>query len=113
MKFVCPQDHPLLDLSRDDTIPYFMWDYRYTVGQIKHILSHSSESERLWLMAKILRDARYTDVWKFISLQDFLTYRERLMPRLGRQRSFWEFLYSRWLKQGIILYDRHTDTSAI
>ncbi|NUO82116.1 hypothetical protein HUU05_18760 [candidate division KSB1 bacterium] len=93
----------LLDVSRDEIVPYFMWDYQYTVGQIKERLARGPESERLWLMAKIMRDARYSDVWKFISLQDFLTYREGLMNgRLGRMKGFWEFLYSRWIEYGII-----------
>ncbi len=96
-------EHPLLEVSREDTVPYFMWDYQYTVGQIKEMLTSGPESQRIWLMAKIMRDARYCDVWKFISLQDFLRYRERLMKgRLGWKKSFWEFLYSRWIKYGLV-----------
>jgi hypothetical protein len=88
-----------------------MWDYRYSVGQIKNMLAQGDEAQRIWLMAKIMRDARYADVWKFISLRDFLKYRERLMPRLGREKAFWEFLYSRWLKQGIVKDVRNSNTS--
>jgi hypothetical protein len=105
-------DHSLLDVSHDETIPYFLWDYRYTVGQIKKILAEGSESQRVWLMAKIMRDARYCDVWKFISLRDFLKYREQIMPRLGRLRGFWQFLYSRWIKYGIISDDDNSDPAA-
>ncbi len=97
-----PTTHPLLDLSRDEIVPYFMWDYRYTVGQIKQILAEGEEARKIWLMAKILRDARYTDVWKFITLKKFLEYRERLLPRLGREKKFWEFMYSQWIKHGIV-----------
>ena len=101
----------LLDVSRDDIVPYFMWDYQYTVGQIKQMLAHGTESERLWLIAKIMRDARYSDVWKFISLQDFLKYRERLMRgRLGREKGFWEFMYSKWIEYGIVM-DSYSDGS--
>jgi hypothetical protein len=97
------EEYDLLDISRDDVVPYFMWDYRYTVGQIKKILAEGGEDQRLWLIAKIMRDARYCDVWKFISLQDFLKYRERLMNgRLGRDKRFWQFMYSQWLKHGIV-----------
>lgn len=105
-------EHPLLDLSRDDIIPYFMWDYRCTVGQIKEMLATGEESKKIWLMAKILRDARYADVWKFISLKDFLTYRERLLPRLGRERKFWEFMYTQWLAHGIVKPDEHSEPAA-
>ncbi|MCI0697419.1 hypothetical protein L0337_36105 [candidate division KSB1 bacterium] len=97
------EEHYLLDVSRDDVVPYFMWDYQYTVGDIKKMLAEGDENQRLWLMAKIMRDARYSDVWKFISLQDFLKYRERLMQgRLGWKKGFWEFLYSSWIKYGIV-----------
>jgi hypothetical protein len=99
-------DHPLLDISRDDIVPYFMWDYQYTVGQIKEMLAKGPESRRIWLMAKIMRDARYCDVWKFISLRDFLKYREELMRgRLGWKKKFWQFLYSRWIQYGIVKDD--------
>lgn len=101
--------NPLLDLSRLDAIPYFMWDYRYTVGKIKEMLAGENESQKIWLMAKILRDARYSDVWKFISLKDFLKYREQLMPRLGRQKQFWQFIYSHWIKYGIVSDDKNSD----
>lgn len=61
-------EYDLLDISRDDIVPYFMWDYQYSVGEIKKMLAEDDENQRLWLMAKIMRDARYSDVWKFISL---------------------------------------------
>lgn len=106
------KDHPFLDVSRDEIVPYFMWDYQYTVGKIRETLSGDDEYQRIWLMAKIMRDARYKDVWKFMTLQDFLRYRERLMPRLGREKGYWEFLYSRWVKYGIVKDDGDTDTSS-
>jgi hypothetical protein len=90
-----------------------MWDYRYTVGEIKKMLAENDEDQRIWLIAKIMRDARYCDVWKFISLQDFLKYRERLMNgRLGLLKGFWEFLYSRWIKYGIIKDEGHSDSAS-
>jgi len=100
-------ENALLDISRDDLVPYFMWDYRYTVGQIKEMLAEDDEDQRIWLMAKIMRDARYSDVWKFFPLQDFLKYRERLMKgRLGWKKDFWQFLYSRWIQYGIVKEDQ-------
>jgi hypothetical protein len=106
------KEHPLLDISRDDIVPYFMWDYQYTVGQVKEMLANGSEAERLWLMAKIMRDARYCDVWEFMTLREFLEYRERLMPRLGREKGFWQFMYSRWFKYGMVRDDGNLDASS-
>ena len=104
--------HPLLDLSRDDIVPYFMWDYRHTLGEVKRMLAEGDEARKLWLMAKILRDARYADVWKFITLKDFLEYRERLLPRLGRERKFWEFMYQQWIAHGIVQSNEHSHAAA-
>lgn len=106
------QVHPLLDIYDDSAVPYFMWDYKYTIAKTRELLENGSESQRIWLMAKIMRDARYDDVWKLISFHDFLKYRARLMRLLGRERRFWEFLYSRWVKQGIIRRAGYPDTSA-
>lgn len=105
-------EHPLLDLSRDDMVPYFMWDYRLTVGQVREVLAGNNEQKKIWLIAKLLRDARYADVWKFISLKDFLAYRERVVPRLGRERKFWEFMYEQWIAHGIVKPNEHTDAAA-
>lgn len=101
-----------LDLTKDNKVPYFMWDYRYTIRQIRETLSSSDERQRLRMMAKILRDARYEDVWKFISVKDLLREREELMRRLGRQRDFWEFMYKRWVKQGIVSDVEHPHTTS-
>ena len=98
----------LLDLSQEDDVPYFMWDYRYSLREIRSILRGDDARRRLWLMAKIMRDARYADVWKFLTLDEFLEYRNELLPRLGRQSAFWEFMYSRWVKQGIVADENHS-----
>jgi hypothetical protein len=90
------------DMSQEDMIPYFMWDYGLTVREIKEILASDNEPKRLQMMDKILRDARYADVWKFFSLQEFLKYRERLVPFTGRMRGFWGFMYDRWVQYHLI-----------
>lgn len=75
-----------------------MWDFGYTIRHIRQLLASTGERRRLSIMAKILRSARDEDVWKFISVQDFLREREMLMRCLGGQRDFWEFMYRRWGK---------------
>ena len=105
-------NNPLLNISLDEKVPYFMSDYRYVVGQIKKLLAEGSEPQRIWLTAKIMRDVRFCDVPRFISLQDFLKYREQIMPRLGRQRNFWQFLYSRRTIYGIISDENATNSAS-
>lgn len=51
---ITENDHPLLDVSKEDTVPYFMWDYRYTVGQIKKILAGDNKAKRMLVNGKNL-----------------------------------------------------------
>lgn len=46
--------------------PYFLWDETMTIGELRQILRSGKEEERLYYMAKILREARYEDVWEFL-----------------------------------------------
>jgi hypothetical protein len=53
-------------------------------------------------MAKILREARYEDVWEFLSVDDLVRHWEQLASRLGRRRAFWEFLLRKWRELGLV-----------
>ncbi|MDZ7269346.1 MAG: hypothetical protein ONB48_18180 [candidate division KSB1 bacterium] len=54
----------------------------------------------------------YADVWEFLTFKDFVTCRERLLPHLGRECQFWEFMYQQWLAHGIVQPDDHSEPSA-
>lgn len=101
-KYLRKMKNMTFDMSQEDMIPYFMWDYGLTIREIKAILSDTDEQEKLQMMGKILRDARYADVWKFFSLREFLKYRERLVPFTGRMRGFWEFMHNMWVQYHLI-----------
>ena len=53
------------DLDDPSAMPYFTWDEPLTVAQIRARLREPASPERIRLLAKILREARDTDVWKF------------------------------------------------
>ncbi len=53
-------------------------------------------------MAKVLREARDDEVWHFLSLRDVLDHWDRLAPRLGRRRAFWEFLLDAWKRYRLV-----------
>ncbi|HTE05514.1 MAG TPA: nucleotidyl transferase AbiEii/AbiGii toxin family protein [Planctomycetota bacterium] len=80
------------DLRSPDAVPYFTWDDPMTVSQIRERLATASESERLRLLAKILREARDTDVWHFTTLKEVRASWPEIEPMLGRRRGFWAFL---------------------
>ena len=50
-----------------------------------------------------MREARYEDVWKYLSLRrDILPRWDRLERILGRRRGFWRFLIGEWRRVGLI-----------
>lgn len=58
--------------------PYFIWDYDISENRIREILLSGNETERLWLVGRILSHARYEDVWKYLKVKDIVD----LFPKL-------------------------------
>ena len=90
------------NLSGPDEIPYFLWDEPMTVRQFRLRLGTASMPEQNRLLAKLLRQARDTDVWLFISPGEAWCRWPALAPQLGRRRGFWEFLFGHWRKEGLL-----------
>jgi len=95
------------DLARDDAVPYFLWDQPLTVVELRRRLRTASPAERARLLGKILREARDPDVWRFTTPREVAAEWGALARHLGRRRSFWIFLLSRWRAQGL-LHDQPT-----
>jgi hypothetical protein len=91
-----------LDLDDENARPYFLWDTTWTVRELRAALSNPDEKSRIYWMARVLRDARYADVWRFVTLRDVLLYWDELAPRLGRERARWDFLIEGWRADGLI-----------
>jgi hypothetical protein len=94
-------------LSRDvddpKAVPYFNWDAAVTNEEVRRALREGTEDDRLYWLARIMREAQYPDVWHYVSLRrDVLPRWEAVRTRLGRQRAFWEFLIERWRRDGLI-----------
>jgi hypothetical protein len=89
------------DLSRDDAIPYFLWDQPMTVAELRRRLSGRPEDRYRYLGA-ILREAREPDVWRFTTPAEVLREWNRLEPQLGRRREFWRFLLGKWRELGLV-----------
>ncbi|HEX6904702.1 MAG TPA: hypothetical protein VF789_33650 [Thermoanaerobaculia bacterium] len=98
------QASPVLstDLEDPQAVPYFLWDEPMTVQELRGRLETASHPERVRLLAKILREARDTEVWKFTTLGTVLRLWPELSRQLGRRRRFWEFLLDEWDRQGLI-----------
>jgi hypothetical protein len=88
------------DIDDPAAIPYFLWDEPMSVAQLKDRLKTAEHAERVRLLAKILREARDTDVWKFTTPDEVRQFWPDLSRNLGRRRAFWEFLFERWRIEG-------------
>ncbi len=90
------------NLSSPQSIPYFLWDEPMTVAEFRRRLQTASTAEQTRLLAKLLREARDTDVWQFISPAEVWQRWPVVAPQLGRRRGFWEFLLGHWKKGGLL-----------
>lgn len=90
------------DLADAAAVPYFLWDDPMTVAEFRSRLMTASPAEQTRLLAKLLREARDTDVWKFTSPEEVWRRWPDLLRHLGRRRNFWEFLLGRWRQEGLI-----------
>jgi len=82
--------------------PNFLWDEPLTRDDLKKLLAGRNEEERVYYAAKILREARFEEVWDYLSPTFLAAHWERLRRRLGRKKRFWEFLYATWRDHGLI-----------
>ena len=98
-----PEHRISLDVNSPESAPYFTWDAPVSNAEIRQALRHGTLDERLHWMARVLREARYEDIWAYLSLRsDVLPNWEGLRLRLGRRRSMFEFLIERWRRAGLI-----------
>ena len=90
------------DLGAPMSIPYFLWDEPMTTAEFRRRLSAASAAEQTRLLAKLLRQARDTDVWHFTTPAEIRDRWPALAPLLGWRRPFWEFLLACWQKEGLL-----------
>jgi hypothetical protein len=90
------------DLERQELRPYFLWDEDVSIAELRQVLVNGPATERLRLLGKMLREARDTDVWRFVTPQDVALALPNLGRRLGRRLAFWQFLIEGWKSDGLL-----------
>lgn len=81
---------------------YFVWDQELTYSELRQRLLTDDLDERALWIARVLREARYQDVWKFVTLGEVLTLWPRVERHLGRMRNFWNWLIDGWRSDGLL-----------
>lgn len=86
------------------TVPYFLWsdDDQVSDEELRRLLHSPDPAERSLWAARVMREARFNDVWRFLTLDDVRRDWPLIQPRLGRSRSFWEWLLQGWRDDGLV-----------
>ncbi|MEO6594489.1 MAG: hypothetical protein ABIP94_07030 [Planctomycetota bacterium] len=90
------------DLGDPGARPYFVWDEPITYGELRLRLQSTDVDERALWMGRVMREARYQDVWKLLRLKDVLPLLPKIERHLGRTREFWLWLIEGWRSDGLI-----------
>ncbi len=75
--------------------PYFLWDYDLSEDDVQSILHGQNQTDKIWLLSRILESAKYEDVWKYTTLSEV----KEMMPILKIKkpiRQAWERALSVW-----------------
>ena len=82
--------------------PYFLWDETISEDELKEVLKKGTPHQKYHYISKILREASYNDVWKYLSVSDISKSWDLLKNRLGKKKNFWIFMLDNWRKHGFI-----------
>lgn len=85
-----------------DNVPYFCWDRNLTEAQIKEQLKTFEGTERDQVIAWLLREAAFRDVWRFLTPKEVFNSLPRIQNSLGRWKDFWNYITRTWHELGKI-----------
>lgn len=72
-----------------------MWDYDLTEKDVKNILGGENNTEKIWMVSRILESAKYEDIWKFVSLEEI----KKVYPHLKLKKPIkqaWDYALKVW-----------------
>ena len=90
------------NLANEDQRPYFLWDEDVSLREFKERLHGPDPEDRLHMLAKLMREAKDTDVCLFVTPQEAADALPLLTRKLGRRQGFWDFLIEGWRRHGVI-----------
>ena len=75
--------------------PYFLWDYDLTDTQVREILHGTNETEKIWMMSRILESAAFGDVWNYVTLPEVREMFPKLKLKAPVQKA-WDYALTIW-----------------
>lgn len=76
--------------------PYFLWDADMTLQRFEELLRTGDHATRVYLVAKLMRQAKPDDVFEFVTLARIAELWPELVHDLGRTRAFWGWILRQW-----------------
>lgn len=89
-------------LRADEARPAFLWDHDVTNADVRAALRDPSDPRRSRFLARLLREARPDEVWRWVTPTEVARALPELDHRLGRRREFWRWLIAGWQEQGLL-----------
>lgn len=80
--------------------PYFFWDYDISDEEIRRILCDGIPSEKVWVISRILEYAKWSDIWRYLTLADIRNNFANLHFRQPQDRELWAYALDRWKRHG-------------
>ncbi len=75
---------------------YFFWDYDLTEEDVRAILRGENETEKIWVMTRILEAAHWNDIWQFLTLKDIRSNFARIQWRTPYLKDLWAHALEVW-----------------
>lgn len=84
--------------------PWFLWwdDVRISEAELREKLRSPNPVERGNWAGRIMREARYQEVWKYLSVEDIQRDWPHILRNLGRERKLWSWLLEGWRRDGLL-----------
>lgn len=89
-----PDEHLLDRMGR----PVFLWDCDLTDTEFRALLRDPDPDVRAVSIAKLMRQAKPDDVFRYVTEREVRAHWGALAPHLGQRRAFWAWLLDAWEK---------------
>jgi hypothetical protein len=76
--------------------PYFLWDQEMTLERFEERLHDPDPEVRAYYIGKLMRQAKPDDVFTFVTTNEIGALWPELVPYLGNQRAFWDWILTAW-----------------
>ncbi len=74
---------------------YFLWDYDLNKKQVHNILHGKNETEKAWLIARILTHAQFKDIWQYLKVDDIVKTFSKLRLPINTKKA-WQRTLNVW-----------------